>query len=206
MINLTPEQCFDYACAEYSNAKSIISDLSETAMKVSENFSYEIAMKQFDMILQAILINIAVDDKDFCAYELAFIKNITDYADVLAIVNANLKKQNAEWVDIEWAHINHLEPENKDKFAIICAAVVSGIADDFTKYFAPIDVIDDRDFLNELQACIFKISILLASIDEGGIQDLEDGNVPSEQLRGIAIYEKLFRENWQKYMDAFMNS
>lgn len=206
MINLTPEQCFEIACTEYEKAKGIVGDLSEIAKKVSESFSYEIAMKQFDMILQAILLNIAVEDKDFCALELAFIKNITDYADVLGMVNATLKKQNSEWIDIEWGHINQLNPDNKDKFGVICAAVVANIADDFTKYFAPIDVIDDRDFLQELQACIFKICILLASIDEGGIQDIVDGKVPSEQLRGIAIYEKLFHDNWKKYMDAFMNS
>jgi len=201
MIKLTPQQCFELACDEYAKAKDIIADLTAKTKEISPQFNGDIAMRQFDFIVQAILLNIAVEDRDFCELEKVFIKNITEYADILITVNAIIKQDTPDWVDVEWDHINLLTPENKDKFAIICASVVEKYADEFTYFFAGIDVLDERDYYEELQGCLFHLIALLDAVDEGGIDD--EAGADNEALRGLAIMQKLFKEKWDANTETF---
>lgn len=202
MINLTPQQCFDRACDEYEKAKGIIAELSAKTKEISESFNGDIAMRQFDFILQAILLNIAVQDRDFCELEKVFIKNITEYADILVTVNDSIKKEMPDWVDVTWDVINELTPENKDKFAVICMNVISKYADEFTYFFSAIDLLDEeRDYFEELQGCIFHLIALLDAVDEGGI-DTEAG-ADDEALRGLKVMQMLFNNNWEKNTESF---
>ena len=93
MVKLTPQQCFDLACDKYEKAKGIIADLTVKAKELSDTFNGDIAMRQFDFIVQAILLNLAVEDKEFCELEKVFIKEITEYADILVTVNKLLKEE-----------------------------------------------------------------------------------------------------------------
>ena len=99
--------------------------------------------------------------------------------------------------------VGSLSHEARDKFAIIVATIVDEIAEDFTTYFAAIDVVDERDYLEELQACIIKISMLLSAVDG---DDLDSEDSTKETFRGFAIYTKLFKEKWEKHMQDFLNS
>ena len=207
MVKLTPQECFDNACNTYEEAKRIIRDLSNAATEFKSDFSYEIAMKQFDLIVQCILLNLAVQDRDFCELEKVFIKNIVEYTDLLDVVNEIVKSENPEWIDITWDVINELTPENKEKLGLICANVIEKYADQFTYFFSAIDVIDERDYLDELRGCIFKLCIMLDAVDEGGFDP--DAIVDAEAERGIAIYKAIFQDNWDKntkYFEDMLNS
>ena len=203
MAKMTPKESFGLACNLYEDAKKTVKDLSDYAKTIAPEFSYEIAMRQFDMILQAVLLNVAVQDNQFVNVEAQFIDKITDYADVLVKVNATLKEENPSWIDMTWNDIECLTDENKDKFALIVANVVDGIAEDFTQYFAAIDVVEDRDYLEELQAYIIKISMLLSAVDG---DDLDSDASQNETYRGFAVYNHLFKEKWEKHMQAFIDS
>ena len=203
MAKMTPKESFGLACNLYEDAKKTITDLSDYAKKIAPEFSYEIAMRQFDMILQAVLLNVAVQDGQFLGIEGQFIDKITDYADVLVKVNAKLKEENDSWENITWNDIGYLTKENMEKFGIIVATVIDEIAEDFTTYFAAIDVVDERDYLEELQGYIIKISMLLSAVDG---DDLDSEESTNETYRGFAIYSKLFKEKWEKHMQEFIDS
>ena len=203
MATMTPKESFGMACNLYDEAKSIVKDLSDYAKKIAPEFSYEIAMRQFDMILQAVLLNVAVQDGVFHNVEAQFIDKITDYADVLVRVNNKIREDEPSWENITWSVIGDLSEEARDKFAIIVATIVDEIAEDFTAYFAAIDVVEDRDYLEELQACIIKIAMLLSAVDG---DDLDGDKTTQETYRGFAIFGKLFKEKWEKHMQNFIDS
>ena len=197
MVKLTAQECFDNACVEYEKAKGIIADLTVKTKEIANTFNGEIAMRQFDFILQAILLNLAVEDKEFCELEKIFIKNITEYADILATVNNDIRKEMPDWIDVNWDDIDKLTPENKNKFAAICAGVIARYADEFTYFFSAVDLIDEeRDYFEELQQCLFHIIIMLDAVDEGGF-DPEKG-ADDEALRALGVMQNLFNDNWEK--------
>ncbi len=202
MVKLTPQQCFDLACDKYEQAKGIIADLTVKAKEISDTFNGDIAMRQFDFIVQAILLNLAVEDKEFCELEKVFIKEITEYADILVTVNKIIKEDNADWIDVTWDDIKDLTPENKDKFAAICAGAISKYADEFTYFFSAIDLLDkERDYYEELQECLFHLIMLLDAVDEGGF-DPEAG-ADNEALRALNVMKIIFNDNWEKNLAKF---
>ena len=84
MVKLSAQQCYEHACVAYEKAKSIIADLSVKTQEIEKGFNPEIAMRQFDLIAQAVMLSIAVSDGKFNDLEKTFISNITEYSDLLA--------------------------------------------------------------------------------------------------------------------------
>ena len=203
MIKLSAQQCYELACADYEKAKSIIADLSAKTKEIQDDFDPEIAMRQFDLIAQAVMLSIAVSDGKFNDLEKTFIENITQYADLLVVVNGKMKEEDPEWPEFTWDVIDVLTPENKDKFAGICADAIAQYADEFTLFFSVIDYIDDeRDYHEELLECLFNLITFISAVDEGGFDP--DKGATEENLRGLQFLHVLFEENWNKNTEDFI--
>ena len=56
---------FDIACSVYEQAKEIIKELSAYAKLALPEFSFEVSMVQFDLLLQGILLRTAMEDGYF---------------------------------------------------------------------------------------------------------------------------------------------
>ncbi len=202
MIKLTAQECFDRACAVYEQAKSIIGDLTVAAKEISPDFNGEIAMRQFDLIAQAIMLNIAVQDGKFDELEKTFIENITEYSDILIVMNKEMQKEDPEWPEFKWTDIDSLKPENKEKLGYICADAVKKFADEFTFFFSAIDLVDEeRDYYEELQTCLFHLITFISAVNEGGF-DPEKG-ATEENIRGLGIMKVLFNDAWEKNLEKF---
>ena len=203
MVKLSAQQCYELACAEYAKAKSIIADLSAKTQEIQKDFNPEIAMRQFDLIAQSVMLAIAVSDGKFNDLEKTFISNITEYSDLLVVVNGKMKEQDPEWPEFTWDVIDALTPENKDKFAGICADVIAQYANEFTFFFSIVDFIDDgRDYHEELLGCLFNLITFISAVDEGGF-DPEKG-ATAENIRGLEFLQALFEENWNKNTEDFV--
>ena len=203
MVKLSAQQCYELACADYEKAKSIIADLSAKTQEIQKDFDPEIAMRQFDLIAQSVMLAIAVSDGKFNDLEKTFISNITEYSDLLVVVNGKMKEEDPEWPEFTWDVIDVLTPENKDKFAGICADAIAQYADEFTLFFSVIDYIDDeRDYHEELLECLFNLITFISAVDEGGFDP--DKGATEENLRGLAFLQVLFEENWNKNTEDFI--
>ena len=158
MVKLSAQQCYEHACVAYEKAKSIIADLSVKTQEIEKEFNPEIAMRQFDLIAQSVMLSIAVSDGKFNDLEKTFIANITEYSDLLVVVNNKMREENPEWPEFTWDVIDTLTTENKEKFACICADAIAQYANEFTFFFSVIDFIDEeRDYHEELLACLFNL-------------------------------------------------
>ena len=203
MIKLSAQQCYEHACVAYEKAKSIIADLSVKTREIEKDFNPEIAMRQFDLIAQSVMLSIAVSDGKFNDLEKTFISNITEYADLLVVVNGKMKEEDPEWPEFTWDVIDVLTPENKEKFACVCADTIAEYANEFTLYFSVIDFIDDdRDYHEELLECLFNLITFISAVDEGGFDP--DKGATAENLRGLQFLHVLFEENWNKNTEDFV--
>lgn len=203
MVKLSAQQCYDQACVVYEKAKGIVNDLTKKAQEVEKEFNGDIAMRQFDLIAQAVMLNIAVLDGKFNDLEKTFISNITEYSDILLVVNKAMKESNPEWVDVTWDVIDALTPENKVKFAFICADTVHKFANEFTFFFSIVDYIDEeRNYYDELLECLFNLITFISAVDEGGF-DPEAG-ATEENIRGLNVLKVLFADTWGKNLDTFV--
>ena len=202
MINLTAQQCFDHACQTYERAKAIIADLTAATKEIAEKFNGEIAMRQFDFIAQAIMLNCGVQDGKFNELECVFVENLTEYGDLMVLINSEMKLQNSEWIDIKWTDIGQLKTENQDKLGVLAAEIVKKYAEDFTFFFSGIDYVDTgRDYYEELQECLFNMITFVSAVDEGGF-DAEKG-ATEENLRGLTIMKYVFNDTWEENLEKF---
>ena len=203
MIKLSAQQCYDHACESYQKAKSIIVDLAAKTKEIQKDFDSEVAMRQFDIIAQTVMLSIAVSDGKFNDLEKNFIVNLTEYSDLLVVVNKKMREEDPEWPEFTWDVIDGLTNENKEKFSYICANAIGQYANEFTLFFSIVDLIDEeRDYYGELLECLFDLVTFISAVDEGGF-DHEKGPT-AENIRGLEFLQVLFVDNWKRNIDDFI--
>ena len=207
MAKLSAQDCFNIACNYYTEARGIVEELSNFAKRVNSNFSFDIAMRQYDQILQAVLISAAVADGRYMQIESDFINKITDYGDVLIGFNASMKKQNSDWVDFTWDDIddfsNGTNDDTRTKLVAIILTYTEELSDDFVKWFAPIDGATGKEFLEALVEKTNGIIISFTAVDGDEISTESDSAKEfgmASRMLNLALVEK-----WEKARDEFNN-
>lgn len=161
-------------------------------------FSFEVAMREFDYILQTALFHAAVVDNQFVPNERVFIKEITRYGDVLLLLE---KKTGTK---ISWDDIALLDAEYKVKMAKILLNSAKEFADDFVGFFAALDaVVTERDFLQELDECVNKIIVAFTGVDGEVIENESDPcaeNVMNEINIAKQVYKCLLKDAWADFV------
>lgn len=152
-------------------------------------------MKNYDYILQGILLHVALSDGYFFECEKLFIRHITDYGDV--IKEYNLLRGAAE-TPISWDKIGDLPDETKAMLASEIMLTVSKRIDEFIRLFASINrTAHNRGFLQEIKDCIFPIVLDLAMVDG---DDGESSAVKNEFAAGCRIFADLIENRWRTMM------
>ena len=154
----TAQKNFKIACKIYEDSKKTIRELSDIAKSVAPKFSYEIAMAQYDLILQAILLRTAMEDGYFLEEELQFVQKITEYGDIMAY----FKKKG---VNVSWDIFNGGTDESRKELSLTMLVALKEIADDFVTPFAIIDAALPKDYCEEITKQIGTICLSLACCD-----------------------------------------
>ena len=200
MASYTPEQIVGVAGARYAECKSLIQEMSDVVKSVSPDFSFEIAMRQFDIVLQTILLCASLKDKNFEAQECALMRAVTEYADVLPIINAKFKEENADWPGMDWGDINLLTEENKENLTMIVGSMVEKYATEFVSYFAVVDkVVTEKDYMVLLDEAITGIIFSVALIDG---DDIDSDVVKEEAVSALAMYNVLLKNKWKEMVES----
>ena len=93
------QELFDQAVKSYNEAIQLIKAMDQTFQEVvfknhpENRYDTRITFAQFDMILQAVLLNMAVSDGEFDRLEQQFVDKITDYGDLLTYIKQDSKGQ-----------------------------------------------------------------------------------------------------------------
>ena len=179
---------FDLACKAYENAKETIRELTTYVKMALPNFSFEIAMKQFDLILQGVLLRTATEDGYFLDEERQFIEKITDYGDIMAHFNK-------KGISISWDTFDNISNEDQKELSLKMVVALKELADDFVTPFALVDAIFPKDYCEILTKQMGMICITLAQCDGDAT---ESSDFKSEGLVAVALINKIIKEKWNE--------
>lgn len=188
MIN--PEKAktnFRLACEQYNNASALIKEMASFVQVAQKDFSYETAMRQFDLILQSVLLRTAAEDGHFLDEEKQFIEKITDYADLMSFVS---KKHN---ISVTWDSFAALSNEDRKDISLKIFVELDDLVDNFVLPFAVVDAILPKDYCEELTKAMTLIGACLAGCDG---DDTDSSDFKNEMIVVFALIQKSIKEKW----------
>jgi hypothetical protein len=197
MASYSPEQVFALAQDNYAQCETIIKDIS-AALKANVNpdFDENVFLGMFDIILQSCLLNAAVKDGELEHNEIVFLTNITKHADIIPLINDEMRKQYPDWPDLTWDIIPQLEAETQQNIGYASTAVVEPYAKAFVEIFATVDkILTEVDLLEDLTS---KVGILFVGLTAIDGDDIESEIATEEGSMAFAAFSILVTEKWKE--------
>ncbi|MBO5313434.1 MAG: hypothetical protein J6B29_05650 [Clostridia bacterium] len=195
MAKYSMEDLFKVACAEYAGCKEIVGEITSAVQAIQPSITIETTMTAFDMVLQSILLSVATIDSKMYAEEKHFINLLTEYGDILALVNSEFTKEYKEESNITWDDVADFDNETRAKVAVISAALVDPYATSMVNIFATVDkAIEERDYIAMLREKVLTIIMALSGIDG---DDLESQTSEAEYAIGVKVFDRLVYEKWK---------
>ena len=179
------------ACESYTESKRLIGEISKIISEMNPEITYEDVRVQYDLILQTVLLNAALEDGKFEEIELEFVTLLIKYGDILALANEACKKIMPEWKDVRWANVAEADCESAKKLASVVTKIVSSYTDSFVQVFYAIDKYNKKvDYLGEITSYTRRILSNLSGID--GDKRAEETNT------GMKIFKALVTDKCKK--------
>ena len=184
----------------YNECEAIIIEMANIIKSVHPTFSTDIALGQFDLVLQACLLSTAVADGEFLKSERCYILEIARHTDILTLVNKEGRAKNEEWQDIAWTDLESFNEESLKRLSAIASCVVKDYANEFVQYFATVDkVIEGKDYKTLLFNSAGMIIAVMSGVDG---DDLEDELPRIETAAGVRTYMTLIDKPWQEVLHS----
>lgn len=189
------QELFDKAVVSYDSCIKLIRTMDETFQNVafkndpSSRYDTRVTLAQFDMILQAVLLSMALSDGNFDRMEQQFVDKITDYGDLLTFIKQDSKGQ----LDLTWSQVASLSPSTQQKLVDALPAILNKLCESFVKPLAIVDkAIDQIDFLDKIETEIATICVCLSYVD--GNSDKNEANACASMVA------QLLSTRWRKYV------
>ena len=187
------QEIFDSAQAKYNEVIDTLTKFANIIEQATEGkFSTNVALIQFDCILQYMLLHEAIADGKISHVEQQFINFITDRGDILKVVKAKTD------VEITWDELESISGETGVELLKALTPVYGELLNDFVGSVAKVDgYIKEVDLLKLINDNIIAIFAAFARVD-GGATDSERANV-------INAYVDLFVSYYQKAVEDAEN-
>ncbi len=180
------QEIFDSAQAKYNEVIDTLTKFANMIEQATEGkFSTDIALVQFDCILQYMLLHEAIADGKISHVEQQFINFITDRGDILKVVKAKTD------VELTWDELESISGETGAELLKALTPVYGELLADFVGSVAKVDgYIKEIDLLKLINDNIIGIFAAFASVD-GDATDAERDSV-------INAYVDLFLNYYQQ--------
>ena len=184
------QEIFDSAQAKYNEVIDTLTKFANMIEQATEGkFSTDIALVQFDCILQYMLLHEAIADGKISHVEQQFINYITDRGDILKVVKAKTD------VELTWDELESISGETGSELLKALTPVYGELLADFVGSVAKVDgYIKEIDLLKLINDNIIGIFAAFASVD-GDATDSERDSV-------INAYVDLFLNYYQQAVKA----
>jgi len=184
------QEIFDSAQAKYNEVIETLTKFANMIEQATEGkFSTDIALVQFDCILQYMLLHEAIADGKISHVEQQFINFITDRGDILKVVKAKTD------VELSWDELETISGETGSELLKALTPVYGELLADFVGSVAKVDgYIKEIDLLKLINDNIIAIFAAFASVD-GDATDAERDSV-------INAYVDLFLNYYQQAVKA----
>lgn len=179
------QEIFDSAQAKYNEVIETLTKFANMIEQATEGkFSTDIALVQFDCILQYMLLHEAIADGKISHVEQQFINFITDRGDILKVVKAKTG------VELTWNELESISGETGSELLKALTPVYGELLCDFVGSVAKVDgYIKEVDLLKLINDNIIAIFAAFANVD-GDATDAERDSV-------INAYVDLFLNYYQ---------
>lgn len=199
-ISMSAREAFNYACAKYEEAKDLIKELSVWTKTMVKDFSVEKALWHYDLFLQCILLRVALKDGVFIENEKVFIEKITDYADLMSLINSIMKDKYLSWRDVDWDDLVQMSQEARVKISDLATLIMKDSAESFVTPFAIIDAATPREYIDELRDITMAIVVGLAFVD-GDSSKSEDFDAETQE--GADWFGTVIFQRWKEIKDKY---
>ena len=154
--------------------------LEEYYKSKGQEFSCEILLRQFDCILQYSLLEYALLDGEATGEEVAFIKEMTDYADLVSFINSKYT------TDVSWEAIAGAGYDAVKSWVDRNKKFIDVIAAEFENAFALVDAsVTNVDILDKVIKQIARIVACLFAIDGDNSEDCKGYNYIKQVIGNI---------------------
>lgn len=152
-----------------------------------ERYDTRITLRQFDVILQAILLNMALIDGDFHRLERRLIDKLTRYGDLLD----RLRQETDGGLDLSWDKIQDLSPEERTQLLDRLPELLDQLCTSFVRTMAMVDgQVDSIDFLERLERELREIALSLSDVD--------GQSRPAELQAYTDMLDHLLTDRWKR--------
>lgn len=184
---------FDRAEQAYDRAIHLIRNLDESFQSAAfqndpeERYDTRVTLYQFDVILQAILLRMALIDGNFHRLERRLIDKITHYGDLLVY----LRKETDGELALSWDKIDDLSEQDREQLMARLPEILDRTCNSFVLPLALVDgAVDSIDFLERLERELREIALSLSDVDGQSRQ--------AEQQAYADMLEHLLTDRWQR--------
>lgn len=139
-------------------------------------YSATVTLVQFDRILQAILLHMALIDGNFHRLERQLIRRVAGHADLMTWLRVN-------GVPMTWAQAGKLSDEEREVLTGRLPVLLEQTCNDFVRPLALADLADPADYLMALEAELGEIAACMAQVD--GKPCAEEQSAYVEMLRHL---------------------
>jgi hypothetical protein len=153
-------ELFEWACGEYEGIKDMLVVMTNVHNKVSGTMaSYDSVLKDFDILLEGILLSVSFVNGRFDWIESTFINKLTDHADIMEHLHES-------GYELTWEMMQKVSCEYYSK---ISAAIISHVKN--TVYSELVSVIGvaaahiENDVIDALKKYLLNVACALVFVD-----------------------------------------
>lgn len=153
-----------------------INDLREMAKLMKDvvsqkgiNYDIKSVLRNFDILLQYSMLQVAVADNILKEEEIRLIQNITEYGDFCSFLSVIAK------YEITWEGLYYSKESDIKQVLNDMKDIVHDLANTFVTTFAVVDSVTDYNYLSDLKRNVTMLFLSICKID-GSVEDSEFSN------------------------------
>ena len=148
---MTQEELFRYGYGEYRTAIRHMETLHQFLSQTKTETTLENAKRDFDIVLQGLMLKVAIADDDASAEEIDYIKSIVDTGDILQFLS---DFTNGE-VDLSWRLLTLLDNDTFKKLVAVLDEPLQGIIKKFALPYAQRSHNTENRILKGIEVVLF---------------------------------------------------
>jgi hypothetical protein len=183
---MTQQELFRYGYGEYKKAIRHIEAMDQFLSQTKVNYTAEDAKRDFDIVIQGMMLKVAIADNNASDVEIDYIKSIVDTGDILRFVKEGTHGK----LDVSWRMLTLLDKETYNKLLGVLEDPLKGVMKKFALPYALMEVILKKNLFDTFKEAIFGIMAPLCMVDG-------DSDGMNEKL-SVALTMKMFESSWDE--------
>lgn len=183
---MNQQELFRHGYGEYKKAIRHIETLDQFLSQTKINYTATDAKRDFDIMLQGMMLKVAISDNNASDVEIDYIKSIVDTGDILQFLRDGTHGK----VDISWGLLTLLDKGTFNKLLDVLEEPLKGVMKKFALPYALMEVIINKNLFDTFKEAIFGVMAPLCMVDG-------DSEGMNEKL-SVVLTMKMFESSWDE--------